>query len=225
MEILKDIHIEVDINAVCKRLHLKQEAQLDNVAHLLEIAQACLEPKAVYSVCYVEQRLEDAVVVDGRHLKSKVLRKNLERVERIFPYVVTIGKKYDQLLGACSDILEKFYLDTIGNVALHATRKQLRNYLQSKYALAKIAFMSPGSLADWPVQEQRPLFGLLGDVETAIGVQLTKSFLMLPIKSVSGIYFPTEATFLSCQLCSRQRCESRKAKYDEQKAREYGIIT
>ena len=61
--------------------------------------------------------------------------------------------------------------------------------------------MNPGSLADWPLREQRPLFGLLGNVRAAIGVTLTPSLLMTPTKSVSGILFPSEETFASCQLC------------------------
>ena len=75
--------------------------------------------------------------------------------------------------------------------------------------------MNPGSLEDWPISEQRQLFSILGDVESLIGVRLTDSFLMLPIKSVSGVYFPKEITFQSCQLCPRERCQGRRAPYDE----------
>ncbi|MBW2482786.1 MAG: vitamin B12 dependent methionine synthase, partial [Deltaproteobacteria bacterium] len=55
------------------------------------------------------------------------------------------------------------------------------------------------------------------------GVKLNDSLLMLPAKSISGIYFQAEASFFSCQLCPRQRCESRKAKYDPDLVREYGM--
>jgi len=124
---------------------------------------------------------------------------------------------------ASSDLLENFYLDTIGNVALTSARKQLKRHRESQFALEKISSMAPGSLADWPIEEQAPLFKLLGDVETSIGVTLTDSLLMLPAKSISGIYFPTEVSFFSCQLCPRERCESRKAKYSPRLAEDYGI--
>jgi len=75
--------------------------------------------------------------------------------------------------------------------------------------------MSPGSLADWPITQQTQLFTLLGDVEGAIGVQLTDSFLMVPMKSVSGMHFPTEISFHSCSLCPRKECPGRSAPYDE----------
>ena len=74
--------------------------------------------------------------------------------------------------------------------------------------------MNPGSLPDWPIQQQRPLFQLLGDPNTAIGVELTASYLMEPNKSVSGIRFPTEERFESCMLCPRQDCPGRRSAYD-----------
>ena len=84
--------------------------------------------------------------------------------------------------------------------------------------------MSPGSLADWPIEEQRPLFNILGDVDAAIGVKLSESLLMIPNKSLSGMYFPTEVRFFNCQLCPREQCPGRKAKYSEKMAKEYGIL-
>lgn len=123
----------------------------------------------------------------------------------------------------CPDILKKYYLDIIGTLALTSARKHLESQLQSKYALGKMSFMSPGSLADWPLEEQLPLFELLENVEKAIGVKLTDSLLMLPAKSVSGIYFPAEINFFSCQLCPRKDCMGRKAAYSEKLAEEYGI--
>jgi hypothetical protein len=47
--------------------------------------------------------------------------------------------------------------------------------------------------------------------------------LMLPRKSISGILFPTEVTFFSCQLCPRERCEARKAAYDASLKKKYGL--
>ena len=67
---------------------------------------------------------------------------------------------------------------------------------------------------DWPLREQRPLFTLLGDVRSAIGVELTDTLLMVPRKSVSGIVFVAEETFASCQLCPRHDCPNRRAPYE-----------
>ncbi|UCD78284.1 MAG: hypothetical protein JSW26_23185 [Desulfobacterales bacterium] len=223
MPILDNIQINIDLEAARRRLHLKRDNELKALQDLIAIAQPLVEPKVFYKTCYIEEKLAEGVIIEGVYLSSKVLRKNLDKIERVFPFVITIGGKFSEELGACSDLLEKFYLDSIGNVALNQVRNELNHHLKSKYALEKTAFMAPGSLPDWPIDEQVPLFKLLGDVEASIGVKLTESLLMLPAKSVSGIYFPTETSFFSCQLCPRERCDSRKAKYNEKLAREYGI--
>ena len=223
MPILDNLKIDIGLNDVCRRLHMGADCDVSEIQPLVEIARALIEAKALYDVRYVEDKLEDAVIVDGRQLTSRVLRKNLDQAERVFPFVITLGPKLGEKQAASADILENFYLDTIGNVALNSARKQLKRHLKSQYALEKLSSMAPGSLPDWPIEEQRPLFQLLGDVDASIGVKLTDSLLMLPTKSISGIYFPTEVSFFSCQLCPRERCESRKAKYDPRLAAEYGV--
>ena len=223
MPILDRIQIQLDFEVVRKRLHLKREGDLKAVEDLVHIAQPLIEPKVIYKLCFIEEKLAEGVIIEGQQFTSMVLRKNLDKIERVFPFVITIGKKFGEKLETCTDLLEKFYFDTIGNVALNQVRMALRDHLKQQYALEKTAFMAPGSLPNWPIEQQKPLFKLLGDVQASIGVELTESLLMLPAKSVSGIYFPTETSFFSCQLCPRERCESRKAKYDEKLAREYGI--
>ena len=223
MPILDNLKVDISLNDVCRRLHMGPDSDVSEIQPLIEVAMALIEPKAIYEVSYIEDKLEDAVMVNGRHLTSRVLRKNLDQAERLFPFVITLGPKLGEKQADSTDLLENFYLDTIGNVALNSARKQLKRHLKSEFALEKISSMAPGSLPDWPIEEQAPLFKLLGDVDAAIGVKLSNSLLMLPAKSISGIYFPTEVSFFSCQLCPRERCESRKAKYDPKLAREYGI--
>jgi len=225
MPILDSIQIQLDFELARKRLHLKREADLKAVADLVQIAQPLIEPKVIYKLCFIQEKLAEGVIIEGQQFTSMVLRKNLDKIERVFPFVITIGKKFGEKLETCTDLLEKFYFDTIGNVALNQVRMALKDHLKQQYALEKTAFMAPGSLPNWPIEQQKPLFKLLGDVQASIGVELTESLLMLPAKSVSGIYFPTETSFFSCQLCPRERCESRKAKYDEKLARQYGIKT
>ncbi len=67
---------------------------------------------------------------------------------------------------------------------------------------------------DWPIQQQVPLFKLLGETESTVGVKLTDSLLMVPTKSVSGIRFGAETSFESCMLCPRPVCQNRRAPYD-----------
>ena len=196
MEILEDIRISLNSKKIGEKLLVQKTENWEQFQALFEHAQTLITPKATYGVKYIDEKLEDAVVIDGIYLKSRVLRKNLEMVGRVFPYVVTISPGLEEKADAAQDLLERYYLDTIGNIALIKTRKYLEDELLAGFALEGLSFMSPGSLKDWPIEEQRALFSLLEGVESAIGVQLNESLLMIPRKSVSGIFFPQKPAFI-----------------------------
>ena len=224
MTILDDIPVTLELRHIKHRLGVREETGLERVQNLLERAKPLISPRALYRVCYIEKRPADGLLINGRPFKSRVLHKNCKGVKRVFPFVVTIGGDLESSVEACTDLVDKYYLDRIGTVALGMARTSLERHLQSIYALGGMSHMNPGSLADWPIEEQRPLFALLGDTEKAIGVRLGENLFMTPKKSVSGIFFPTEVRFESCQLCPRDRCEGRRAAYSETLARQYGII-
>jgi hypothetical protein len=97
------------------------------------------------------------------------------------------------------------------------------DYLTERYGLLNKAHMNPGSLLDWPIQQQSLLFSLLGDVEELTGARLTENNIMLPMKSISGIFFPTKTRFESCMLCARDGCRRRRADYAPELAAQYGV--
>jgi hypothetical protein len=224
MEIIKPLPVILDHREIKTRLHIRQRGDWSRVLPLIERSEALIEAGAAYRVCFIEERLEDTVRIDGVYLRSKVLRRHLDRVEQVFPFVLTIGGALETKARRCTDILEQYYLDSIGDAALASARSYFEECLRSRYALTTLSSISPGSLDDWSIENQGPLFSILGDVEGAIGVRLEKSLVMTPFKSISGICFPTEIPFYSCQLCAKERCPSRRAEYSEQLARDYGII-
>jgi hypothetical protein len=221
MEILNLIPIQVDLRSVAKSAHVPEGEGEKRLLSLIEAAHSVMAAKAVYKVSYVDSKAEDSVIIDGVLFRSKVLRKHFDKVERVFPYVVTIGAGLEDMAKASGDPLEKYYLDLIGNAAVAQAREHIKKRLCTRYALQSLSYLGPGQLKDWPLGEQRSLFSLLGDVESAVGVTLSNSLLMIPRKSLSGIYFPTEIPFKACQLCPKVGCPSRKARYDEKLAREY----
>jgi hypothetical protein len=220
MEILNPIAVQVDLGAIKKSAHVP-EGEEHRLQSLISAAHSVMTAKAVYKVSYIDAKAEDSVIIGGVLFKSKVLRKHLDKVERVFPYVVTIGKGVEDLEKTSGDALEKYYLDLIGNAAVVKARDHLKSRLANRYGLGGLSYLGPGQLKDWPLEEQKPLFSLLGDVERAVGVTLSDSLLMIPRKSLSGIYFPTEIPFMACQLCPKESCPSRKARYDEKLAGEY----
>ena len=215
--VIDDIAFQPHLEKLLKKLHVKEgSAYAEGLKRLVHEAQAIARPRALYKVAYIDSKGEGSVVIDGITFNSRVLRVNLENAHRVFPFVATCGTELYEWMNRQDDILMRYFADTIGEMALRTASAVLKKHLTERYRLGRTATMSPGSLPDWPIQAQQPLFALLGDPEEAIGVRLTNSLWMIPSKSVSGMLFPIEQTFESCQLCPRKRCPSRIAPYDEE---------
>ncbi len=185
----------------------------ERLARLVEEARAIARPRAMYRIAYIESKGDDEVVIDGVSLKSRVLRVNLEEAHRVFPFVATCGRELEAWARAIDDMLERFWADAIMEAALRAALGAFGEHLSTHVHPGRTATMNPGSLADWPLEQQRELFRLLGNPREAIGVELTDTCLMVPIKSVSGLRFPREVAYENCQLCSRNPCPGRRAPY------------
>ena len=221
--ILDDIPFEAGIEAVARRVRVELSGPLgDELVLYVGQAQAVARPKAMYRVGYVEERGEDWVRIGGQRFTSRVLAVNLEPVHRVFVYVATCGMELQEWAQARSDPLEQYWSNVVQEMALRSASRALNAHLEGLYDPGRTSAMAPGSLGEWPLSEQRPLFAFLGDTVQAIGVRLSESLLMVPTKSVSGIRFATEERFESCQLCPREDCPGRRAPYDaELYARKY----
>ena len=213
--ILENIPFEVDIDSLAKRLHIAPGSRdMDDLRRLVGEALAIGRPKALYGIAYIDSKSDDSVVIDGVTLASRVLRVNLEQAHRVFPYLGTGGMELEEWSNSMAAILQRFWADTIAETALRYALRACEAALNERFQPGRTSSMSPGSLEDWPIEQQTPLFSILGDTRAAIGVQLTDSYLMVPRKSVSGLRFPTEVSFASCQLCPRAVCPGRSAPYD-----------
>ncbi len=224
--VLDTIPFKVDIAELRRALGMSEapgavdQAGVDDgsalaLEELAASAEKVAKPKAAFKIGFIDKRSADEVVIDGIRFQSRVLRVNLDPIHRVFPHVATCGRELEEWSQSIEDPLDRFTADMIKELAVRDAHEYLRAHISTGHAIAKLSHMNPGSLADWPLPQQGPLFELLGDLEALIGVRLTESFLMLPTKTVSGIFFPTEATFESCQLCPREVCPTRRAPYDK----------
>jgi hypothetical protein len=212
---LDNIPIQFDMEGLCKTLRLKEGSrQLEKLRSMVTEAQSVGKPKAFYSEAFIDSKGDDHVIINGIRFTSRVMRVNLDQVYRVFPYVATCGLELEEWSKKFEDILDKYYADVLKETVLRMGFRRLNEYLVEQTGIQHLARMNPGSLADWPLSEQKHLFAMLGEGPQSIGIQLTDSFLMLPIKSVSGMWFPSEATYENCQLCPREKCPGRRAPYD-----------
>ena len=227
MEVFNNIPVDLETDKVLKFIGMRGGNQQieEIVQELVEVARSVARPKVVYKVSYIDSKNGDTVTIDGVRFTSRVLRINLDQVERVFPYIATCGTELEEMAVPSSDVMKSFCFDAIKTMVVRSAITYLSNHLIEYYALDKMSRMSPGSLESWPLAQQKELFSLFGDTEELIGVRLTKSCVMVPLKSVSGIYFPTEIRFESCQLCPREKCIGRRASYDTELAKKYREAT
>ena len=191
---------------------------------LNELAATALKtarPEGIYRVSHILKNDGSKVDIDGVIFTSKVLSKLFAGSDTVIPFVVTGGKELMEMTAAKGDMMKQFYLDTIKTLIVANAVQYLREYVQKKYDLPKNALMNPGEIEDWHISEQKPLFSLLGDVEKLIGVTLTGGGVMKPIKSRSGIIFPNESGFETCQLCVQAKCPGRRCKFEPALYKQY----
>lgn len=212
---LDSIPFAANVPLLLRRLRMGPDSPfIDDVTTLALAGQELARPKVIYGMAAVDCLGDEEVVIEGVTFSSRILRVNLDKAHRAFPYVATCGTEIERWAAAMDDMLARFWADAVMEQALGAARRTLEADVQARFAPGKVSRMSPGSLEDWPLPQQAPLFSVLGDVEGQVGVRLTESFLMLPAKSVSGILFPTEESYENCMLCPREECPGRRAPYD-----------
>ena len=207
---------DIDVTALLASLRLDGESEHAQVMRdMARSVKAIARPKALCGVAHVQSRSDDGVVLDGVSFHSRVLAVNLQQAHRVFPYVATCGREVEVWSAGISDVLYRYLAGAIKQVLLACAYQAVKDFIERHFQPGKTARMNPGSLPDWPTSQQQPLFQLAGDPKSLIGVELTESFMMVPTKSVSGLFFPTETNFENCSLCPREACPGRRAPYDE----------
>lgn len=223
---IQDIPFSIKPSDVIKSMQMKKVDPSFGVSEKIEnllkdVVLPNAKPKAMYKPVFVEAVDENKINLEDVSFHSRLLYKNLEKTGKVFVYIVTAGVELDRVKLPGTDFLSGFYLDGIKEVILEQAALFLEQHIKQKHLIESVAHMNPGSLSEWPISNQKKIFELLENAGALIGVELSSSLLLNPIKSISGICFPTEIDFKSCMLCTRQNCRKRRAKYNPEMASQY----
>lgn len=223
-DIPAEVSIITDIPFRLNRSHFKKAVRLESYPELqeeldrfLNEAERLARPKAMYREDFLEEIDAEVVRIAGAEFASGILADKLGDVPRLFPYIATCGAELDGMeLSPYDPMLSGLWHSTYKMHALGTASNYLKSYLKETYDIKILSSINPGSgnMDLWPVDQQMPLFSLFGDTEKAIGVRLTESCLMLPDKTVSGIYFPSRIEYCNCHSCTRENCPARRAPYE-----------
>jgi len=215
---LDKIPVTVTLEAVLKKLTLTEDEDIKLVTGLFEKAKHIANPKVLYREVFVEEITGPDVRIDGVEFQSDVLAMNLRNIHRVFAYVCTCGTEVDDWSHNETDYVVSLWLDIIKEMFLHDALTYFREHIKTAFQIQKISAINPGSgnKENWPITQQKQLFSLIGDVKGEIGVTLTESSLMVPVKSSSGLFFPSEKEYVNCALCNRERCPGRRVEFDRE---------
>ena len=116
-------------------------------------------------------------------------------------------------LNESGDFMEAYIIDAIGSLSVERAMDRIHKALETEQAERGLKITnrySPG-YCNWPLKDQRPLFGFVGENPT--GVVLSESCLMHPIKSVSGVIGIGEKArrrAYGCVICKNTTCIYRR---------------
>lgn len=212
-----------EIPFTLNREHFKKAVRLESYPELTEELEDFLDnadgvaaPKGMYREDFVDEVTAERVRISGAEFTSEILADKLGSVPRVFPYIATCGAELDEMdLSPYDMMLSGLWHSTYKMQALGAAANHLKKVLKESFEIKILSSINPGSgnVDVWPVDQQVPLFSLFGETEEALGVRLTESCLMVPDKTISGIYFPSKIEYCNCESCTRENCPARRAPY------------
>jgi len=190
-------------------LRLQKHRQRDRIPMMLSetvrkmaaLAETLIEPRGWMRREPIRSACSSSCVLVGGGLEfhSKRLACMLRDATEAVLVILTVGpilEQYVQDLIERERLVEGLLLDVAGWVALNASLRDLRQRLRTEAKLRGLRLtgrMAPG-FADWPLEEQHLLFSAFA--EGGLSEVLTESCMMLPRKSISGLYGLVPVTHL-----------------------------
>ena len=181
---------------------------------ILDELNSICKPQYIYAIYPGMVKDNVSIQIGDNRLKlGKTIVSYLSEVEYFCVFVTTAGQEYDSYkkkLRADGELLKEFIADSIGSVIAEACVSRISEELSAKQNIEHTYPYSPG-YCGWKLKEQQILFGMLPN--KPCGVELTESCLMMPIKSISGIFGlgrNIQRKAYGCTICENINCYKRK---------------
>lgn len=220
---VKDIPVKLDAATLLKRQGYEPDsarwAEMARLAAQVALeAKPLIRPQLIYAFVPVSGSTPNHVQLAGAQRFVGVdIAQHLLGSESVVVAAMTIGGELESKVSAVfeKDTVRSLLLDTAGNVALSQVVMWLCSQVDEYAAscgLETTAPIAPGQLG-WRLEEQRVVISILD--ASSIGVRLTDSCLMVPLKSetlVIGMGNPSELGRIPpCERCQlHTRCRYRR---------------
>jgi hypothetical protein len=181
-----------------------------------------LKPRLSYSLKPIAGIDNNGIILeDGTCFDSAKLARTLREAVYACCFVATIGPELEKRVQQClerNSFVDAYILDAIGSIAIEEVVSQFQQRMESQsqeQGRSTTLRFSPG-YCDWPIKEQPKVFAQVPEKE-ALGIHLKESFLMTPLKSISGVFgiqpvneITPSKRYIPCTECSKKDCRERR---------------
>lgn len=188
-----------------------------NLDHCIAELQSAAAPKSVFQAFELSHLAEGTMKTGGVLIRSKNLARTLKGCTSVYLMAATLGVAVDRLITRASAVrmsdavlyqaaaaaMIEAYCDEV-NDTLREEAERVGLYCRPRF--------SPG-YGDFRIEHQRDISRLL-DTPRKIGLTVTESCLLVPIKSVTAVIglsnSPQPCHRKGCEECSKQDCAFRR---------------
>lgn len=227
---MKDINYLIHWDDVRKELLDRERinSRKDTTVELVKCAGICLkkaESLAAPKIVCIEKKVDSLrggiiALEGGIRLHTGSVSSYLNGAQALCIFLATIGSGIEETatcLMSKGDGLEGYLMDRIGSFAVESLAQDFEEKLRESYSKEdkSVSMRFSAGYCDWAIEEQSALDKAL-DFSSA-GIHLTKSYMMVPKKSISAIVgigpkglFP-EKRSSPCSICDEKDCGYRRA--------------
>lgn len=136
MEVIDNIPVKLELDDVVKKTRIRSmnDDFKDIINELLDMARPVAKPKALFEISRVENRQGDSLEIGGRKFTSHILRVNLDKIDTVFPYVVTCGREVDKIEIPEHQLMKYYFMDQIKEVIVRSALSYLLDHVRNNYA-------------------------------------------------------------------------------------------
>ncbi len=180
-----------------------------------------IKPRLSYRVGKVKSTNNGIIYIEeGISLTSSKLVKTMNSCNEMIFFIATLGNGIEKEIARFTEenYLSKAYiLDSMGSVTIENIVEEFYQDMSKQYKSEgrEVTFRFSPGYCDWSIKDQRKIFNFLDSHPT--GVELMKSCLMQPRKSISGIFgilppgmYSSYSPYNPCSECSRKNCAGRR---------------
>ena len=136
MQVIDNIPFKVELDDVVKKTRIRNmnDDFRELIHELFDLIRPVAKPKALFEISPVDNKQGDSLDIGGRRFTSHVLRVNLDKAERVFPYIVTCGRELDEIEVPPSQLMKQYFLDQIKEIIVRSALRYLHDYIRDNHA-------------------------------------------------------------------------------------------